>query len=150
MAGSGPVARKTALNSLSYRAVLRGWAFRPNKGVAAALMQRDGGQAGLKLAAIRCRTASRVGGERQDGGQGQGGCAHATALRLEAGLRFQRLFQSCKSLFDCAAISQEAKSELSEVTGPCKEHDNRASEAKLADEQEQPPRLPIGTLNLGA
>ncbi len=29
MAGSGPVARKTALNSLSYRAVLRGWAFRP-------------------------------------------------------------------------------------------------------------------------
>ncbi len=31
MAGSGPVARKTALNSLSYRAVLRGWAFRPSK-----------------------------------------------------------------------------------------------------------------------
>ena len=29
MAGSGPVAQKTALNSLSYRAVLRGWAFRP-------------------------------------------------------------------------------------------------------------------------
>jgi len=29
MAGSGPVAQKTALNSPSYRAVLRGWAFRP-------------------------------------------------------------------------------------------------------------------------
>jgi hypothetical protein len=29
MAGSGPLARKIALNSLSYRAVLRGWAFRP-------------------------------------------------------------------------------------------------------------------------
>ena len=28
-AGSGLAARKTALNSLSYRAVLRGWAFRP-------------------------------------------------------------------------------------------------------------------------
>ncbi len=30
MAGSGPVAQKTALNSPSYRAVLRGWAFRPS------------------------------------------------------------------------------------------------------------------------
>ena len=29
MVGSGSIARKTALNSLSYRAVLRGWAFRP-------------------------------------------------------------------------------------------------------------------------
>jgi len=29
MAGSGPVAQKIALNSPSYRAVLRGWAFRP-------------------------------------------------------------------------------------------------------------------------
>jgi len=32
MAGSGPVAQKTALNSPSYRAVLRGWAFRPVTG----------------------------------------------------------------------------------------------------------------------
>jgi len=54
MAGSGPVAQKTALNSPSYRAVLRGWAFRPySSALTDWRRQRDAGALGALTPAKR-------------------------------------------------------------------------------------------------
>ena len=44
MAGSGPVARKTVLNSLSYRAVLRGWVLYGAFGVKRFFVGLNGGR----------------------------------------------------------------------------------------------------------